>query len=71
MWTNLRHVFCVDVLAGVLGVEALSTHVPEKAWVQENIFVNAQATQTHNTLLEAQDWKPNYKDLNGKLLLDR
>ena len=30
----------------------LSTHVPEKAWVQENMFVNAQATQTHNTLLE-------------------
>ena len=48
--------------------QALSTHVPEKAWVQENIFVNAQATQTHNTVLEAQDWKPNYKDLNGKLL---
>lgn len=61
MGTNLRHVFCVDVLG-------VSTHVPEKAWVQENIFVNAQATQTHNTLLEAQDWKPNYKDLNGKLL---
>ena len=40
----------------------------KKAWVQENIFVNAQATQTHNTVLEAQDWKPNYKDLNGKLL---
>ena len=46
----------------------VSTHVPEKAWVQENIFVNAQATQTHNTVPEAQDWKPNYKDLNGKLL---
>ena len=61
MGTNLRHVFCVDVLG-------VSTHVPEKAWVQENISVNAQATQTHNTVLEAQDWKPNYKDLNGKLL---
>lgn len=29
------------------------THVPEKAWVQDNMFVNAQGTQTHNTLLEA------------------
>ena len=42
MWTNLRHVFYVDVL----GVYRLTC-------LKKPGFVNAQGTQTHNTPLEA------------------